>query len=141
MKHTPHHTAQWSFCHGADRMIGGEDLTPLLDGRFEKANFDKAYLLFANPPTCSTIGKVESAPASPGACPTLVLIAQSNDKSRPKTIKSGRQLTRSMESVAFGSPASKCVPAVDAKWPPAENPKIPMRLGLSFHVLALARAM
>ena len=38
-----------------------------------------------------------------------------------------------MGSVASGLPASKWVSNVEARWPPAEEPMMPMRLGSSFH--------
>ncbi len=44
-------------------------------------------------------------------------------------MRSGRELTRSIGSVASGLPASKWVPAVEARWPPAENPMIAIRFG------------
>ena len=42
---------------------------------------------------------------------------------------SGRELCRSIASVAFVSPASKCVSTVDARWPPADEPMMPTRCG------------
>ena len=36
-------------------------------------------------------------------------------------------------------PLSKCVAAVEATWPPAEKPRIPIRFGSIFHAAAFAR--
>ena len=53
--------------------------------------------------------------------------------------RSGRELCRSIGSAASGLPASKWVSSVEARWPPAEEPMMPMRLGSSFHSPARAR--
>jgi hypothetical protein len=58
-----------------------------------------------------------------------------------RIMKSGRELTRSTGSAASALPASKCVPAADARCPPAEKPMMPMRSGSSFHILPLARTV
>src|ERR1041384_6553921 len=48
----------------------------------------------------------------------------------------GLELTRSTGSVASARPASKCVPAVEARWPPAEKPRMPTRSGSKPHSAA-----
>src|SRR5829696_6178297 len=50
-----------------------------------------------------------------------------------RIISDGLELTRSTGSAASGWPASKCVPAVEARWPPAEKPRMPTRSGSSPH--------
>ena len=56
-------------------------------------------------------------------------------------IYSGRELARSMGSAFDAFPASKCVPAVDARWPPAEKPITPSRRGSTFHSATRARTV
>ena len=47
----------------------------------------------------------------------------------PVELGDAQRAIRTVRSKAAASPASKCVPAVDARCPPAENPMIPMRSG------------
>ena len=56
-------------------------------------------------------------------------------------MKSGRELARSIGSALDAFPASKCVPVVDARCPPAEKPITPNRFGSMLHSAARARAM
>src|SRR5437660_8199350 len=54
-------------------------------------------------------------------------------------MKSGRELIRAIGSAAFGSPATKCVPADEARCPPAEKPMIPILAGSIPHCFARER--
>ena len=51
-----------------------------------------------------------------------------------------RAATDALDRVGdFGSPGSKCVPAVEARCPPAEKPMMPIRFAATCHWPARAR--